>query len=481
MLIAVGCARQVAPVDTAGLYYGRNYNEAREMVRAKAADRTSENVVLNNMRLGLAALAWGDLDEAERAMLVAHDYLLSGQVNDPARRVAAEWIDEGKLVWKGEPYEQAMTYYHLASLYMVRGDFENARAAIRNAMFQLRSIEDADQPDQFTLIESEFTLGYLVLGIAQTLTGNAADAERPLQHAVDLDPSLAPLAEVIRANQYNTLLLIDHGRGPRKVATGADAQQIVFWPDGRERPTPHVRVAIDGQPINVPADVPVVDLWRLSQYPKWWSLASWRQAKSDIGNFLLLAGVGTAAGGAVADSEEAAIAGVAAAAVGLLLKGSAKADTRHLGELPRAVFIVPLDLPPGEHDVTVTIPSDPHGTATWHDLKPGSPGKPQVYVIRHHDGNYRGQTWADQPLYTTDGSGRSYILGGRDFVWPRDPTLAGEAALVPMLYRHVALGGRVLRVPPRGFFGYQWLTRMSHPPYVPRSEGIERLQKPQQP
>lgn len=496
--VMTGCAGQrMAPVSTADLYYGRLYTEAREVVRPLAANRDSENVVLNNLRLGMSAFAWGDLDEAERAMLIAHEYLLSGQVNDPARRVAAEWVDEGKLVWKGEPYEQAMSYYYLASLYMVRGDFENARAAIRNALFKLRDIKDAGDKKKFDLIESEFVLGYVVLGMTQTLTGNPADAERPFARAVELAPDLQPLIQTLRENRYNTLLLVDYGRGPKKLATGADAQRVVFWPDGRDRPTPLVRFEVDGQTVTIPTDRPVVDLWRLSQFPKWWSLASWRQAKSDIGNFLLVAGAGAALGGAAADSNEAVYAGLGAAALGLLLKGTSKADTRHLGELPRVVFIVPIHLPPGKHDITIAVPGDPYGRAIWHDLIPGEPGKPAVYSIRQHDGNMAGQTWGNELRYTTDGSGRSYILGGRDFAWPTDPSLieyfraegllrqpgpqglGDEAADRPKLFRHVALGGRVLDVPPRGFFGYEWLTRMNHPPYRPRTERIEQLQNSQ--
>ncbi len=500
-LLTGGCAPQTK--TTAGrefpyLYYACNYVDARQVIRPEARDRISENVVLDNLRLGMASLAWGDLDEAERALVTAHEYLISGQVNRPDRTVAATIIDEGLRIWTGEPYEQAMGHYYLAALAMVKGDFENTRASIRNALFALRDFEDANDPTKFQVIESQFTLGYLLLGAANVLTGDIGPAERPLQRVRELRPDLADLVQTIADNDYDTLLLVDAGRGPRKVTAGTNDELIRFVPDGRNAPEPRITVSVEGEARFQGAGV--VDLWRLSQNPRWWSLESARRAKSFIGQGLTLAGLGALIVGADAESEEAMYAGAGAMLAGLLLQGSARADTRHLAVLPRSVFVVPLTLGAGEHDVSLDIAGIARSDSTWHELKAGRPGAPKVYYLRVHDRNVLSMPdWPDEPLYEVDGgAGESYLLGGRNLSVPTEPrlielaraeglvfqpgppTLSDADEVNPAFYRHITLGGRVWWTPRVGSYGYEYLTRTEHPAYPPRSDALRRIVQPTQ-
>jgi len=501
LVVAGGCAAETRPTTASEfpyLYYAHNYTDARQVIRPLAADRKSKDVVLDNLRLGMASLAWGDLDEAERALVNAHEYLVSGGVNRRDRTVAATVLYEGVRVWTGEPYEQAMAHYYLAALAMVEGDFENARAAIRNALFALRDFKHADDPKDFEVIESQFALGYLLLGAAHRLTGDLADAERPLQRVRKLRPDLKALVQTIAANEYDTLLLVDAGRGPHKVATGMNDALVKFEPDGRGLPTPAVTVSVDGAEPAVEEGPPLVDLWKLSQHPRWWSLQTARRSKSLIGRGLTNAGLVALLAGADEGSEKAMAAGAGAIVAGLFLQGVSEADTRHLAVLPRCVFVVPLELGSGRHHVNVRFKGVAKSNATWHDLRGGEPGDPRVYYLRCHDRNYVGMDqWSDEPLYETERSARipgvrPYILGGRDLSVPTvpqvmelaeaeglvfepgPPTLSDAAEANPDYYRHITLGGRVWWTPGPGTHGYEFITRVAHPPYKPRSEALRR-------
>src|SRR5207247_724125 len=91
--------------------------------------KTDENFVLNNLRLGSAALAAYDLDTAEAAFLRAYEVLNSVGVNDGGRTLGAVLISENIRVWRGEPFERAMANFYLGLVYYMRHDYANARAA----------------------------------------------------------------------------------------------------------------------------------------------------------------------------------------------------------------------------------------------------------------------------------------------------------------------------------------------------------------
>jgi len=496
-----GCAEPEIS-ESPYLYYNHFYTEARAVARPAALQCDSRNVILNNLRLGLASLAYGDLGEAESAMLRAYEQLIGGRVNPGGREAAATVGQEAVRVWTPEPYERAMAFYYAAAVYMVRGDWENARAGLRNALFALERFDIGEEGTvERETIESRFVLGYLLLGLAERLTGDTESARRALDRAAALRPDAAGLAETLKGGDFDTLLLVDYGRGPRKEAVGENRARIVFRPDGRRRPTPRVTAAVDGRGRALPMREPAVDLWVLSQFPKWWSLASWRRAKSAAGSFLTRAGIGAAVGGAAAESEKAVIAGAAAAATGALLQAGAPADDRHLAMLPRAVFLVPLTLGEGRHDVRVAFADDPLSSGTWHDLVGGSVDRPRVYSLRMHAANGRGMPeWSYAPRYYMEHTGvpegtRHYLLGGRDVSAPADPqqrALFRREGIVfrpgdpnagpnrppdPDLYTHVTERGRVLWTPPPGTHGYQNITRLEHPPYRPRTEALRAARR----
>ena len=392
-----GCGAPSMDPEAGLAFYDHRYGSARDAVRDSAAVDTSENVVLDNLRLGIASMADGDLAEAERALLRAYELLVSGGVNEADRAAAATFLYEGVRVWKGEPYEQAMSFYLIAVRYMLDGDWENGRAAATNALFTLRDFEGGDggeprsmaalvtdaaaaerdgEGDYFESagrpVDSEFALGYLTAAACDVLMGRG-DAAGPLFDRVrGLNPELGALVDVLEAGDYDTLLFVDVGLGPMKESYGPNGALVRYEPDGREIPRPVVSVAVDGVARSVATTDPVVDLWTLSQYPKWWSLEPMREAKSTIGGVLLYGGMAAMVLGDMFDESDAQWAGLGAALAGLMVQGSAAADTRHLAELPRCVFMVPLKLGVGRHDVGLAFEHDAGSNGTWHDLTAGA-------------------------------------------------------------------------------------------------------------
>jgi len=409
-LLLGGCANKPQPRPAIAAYYQYDYPFAAQYLRPLAENRKSEDVVLNNMRLGLAALAGGDLHEAQRALMTAYEYLRSGGVNTEDRTVAATWVNEGVLVWKGEPFEQAMSYYYVSALFMLQGDWENGRAAAQNSLFALRDFgevkgrtptmqdiaEEAKRrersgqgdylEDGYDVIHSEFALGYLLVAMNYQYMGDGATARRIYDYVRQLRSDLEPLADTLQSGSYDALLLVDVGRGPAKVRYGPDGAMVRFDPDGRRHPSLRVNASVDGERVGHAGHQPVVDLWVLSQYPKWWSLESMRKAKSAIGTALMVGGATAASIGSRKRSKEAALAGAGAMIAGALLKASAQADIRQNEFLPRSVFIVPLMLGPNEHNVRIDVAGGGSTSGIWTGLRGGRVGSPAVYYLRLHEG-----------------------------------------------------------------------------------------------
>ena len=127
-----GCQSPPRNMSAVQAYYDYNFNGAREALRGDALLRNDEQTILNNTRLGMAALADGDLAEAEQALGHSFELLSTAGLNKD-RTIAAVLDHEGVRIWKGEPFEQALTYHYVSTLYALMGDWENARAAAANS------------------------------------------------------------------------------------------------------------------------------------------------------------------------------------------------------------------------------------------------------------------------------------------------------------------------------------------------------------
>lgn len=367
-------------------YYMGDFSSAQKDL-APLADKTNENFVLNNVRLGSAALARNDLNAAESAFTRAYEVINSVGVNDGGRTLGATVISENIKVWKGEPFERAMVNFYLGLVYYIRHDYNNARAAFENALFKLRDYGENAKADAYREQESNFALGYLMLAKAQQRLGQTDAAIKNFHRAVELQPSLASVADPNRNLQSNVLLVIDFGRGPVKMKNGDGAFIGIHPTPLEEGPIPLPVVAVDGRLLDLQGtNQPPVDLLALAQDRKWQNIDTIRAVKSVLGTGLIAGGIGYAA----LDRQANPYVALGLIAGGLALKATSQADIRQWEMLPRTTFTLPLTLPPGKHDVTIDFPAAPGIRQDWHGIDAPAEGEATYYfrMLRYNYGPY---------------------------------------------------------------------------------------------
>lgn len=518
-----GCSSHERNYEAIAGYYRYDFAAAREALRHDATHNDT-NVLLNNVRLGLAALADGDPGEAAQALGLSFDLLSTAGLNAD-RTTAAILIDEGVKIWKGEPFEQALSYYWVAALYATLGEWDNVRAASANALFRLtdfgaeqtaRSMtrHAAADPEYletgYTAIDTNFALGFLLEAIGSELSG-AAGGDDQLDAALAIDPDLASIVSTLRRGAYDTVLLVDYGKGPTKTAYGPDNALVRFVP--QERNHGNLSVSHRGHDhVHMESFPPACDVNRMAVDHRWNNLENIRTAKSAIGNLLLAGGAITLAHGANDDSAGAAIAGAVMMLAGALAKSGAHADTRYLEFAPQTIYLVPLLLEePGV--LRISVEGDPGSTMVLPGFRPGRRGAPQTVYLRLHGLDSADPPWmaSTRPLHGNDRAGVPagdwpWILGGSDVSAPSRRTLKsyqlggflpgfttedladlyrlegiviGSGAVDPATqqqsWRHVLEGGRALFTPQQWSMGYKRLMYSPHAPYTPRSNRVRNL------
>src|ERR1051325_3391303 len=195
-MLAVGCASEKHPESHNAVndYYLGNYPAARQILRP-LANKTDEDYVLNNVRLGSVELTDYDLKGAESAFYKAYEVINSVKVNDAGRSTAAAVLAEKLKVWKGEPFERAMVNFYLGLIYYIEQDYGNARAAFENALFKLRDYGEGKlKEDEYREVESNFTIAYYMLGKCWQKLGNEEKARDSFKRVAELRPELKGLA-----------------------------------------------------------------------------------------------------------------------------------------------------------------------------------------------------------------------------------------------------------------------------------------------
>jgi len=525
LVLGLGCTGTPRNYEAVRAYYDYDFRRAREALRGDAELKNDEQVVLDNLRLGVASLADGDSIESERALGRTFDFLSTAGLNRD-RTTAAVWVNEGVRIWKGEPFEQALAYYYVSALYATLGDWENVRAAATNSLFRLtdfgedkfggdldqeelarRAAEDDSYLEEgYTAVDTNFALGFLLQAIGADLSG-LGGADPQFDAAMEINPDLESIVRTLRSGEYDTLLLVDYGKGPTKIAYGPDNALARFDPQDRAGNT--LTATVDGRRLG---EFPgVADVNAMSLDHRWKNLEDVRKAKSAIGRFLIAGGATAAYIGAHSDSEEAVLAGLGAMLAGAITKSGAAADTRYFEFAPAEVFLVPLKLGrTGGLRVSVA-----RSEIVLPDFRPGAPGAPRAAYIRLHGPDSPRPAWltATDLVYSNDHTGvrpgdYAWILGGGDLSTPNRQTLeayqAGghlqnlTVAGLRELYRaediligsgmenrpdvrknpsfrHVLENGTGLFTPQPDSMGYKQLMYSRFPPYEPRSDLVREF------
>ena len=552
VLAALGCQQPMrTPVSLIDRgEYGRARTELRRQV---VDDRSSRRYLLDRMRVGVLTLADGYPQSSQTVFEEVYDVLRTQGINRD-RTVQSIVLNEDLRIWKGEPFEQALALAYYSMVQAELGSWDNARAAANNALFYLKDFGENDQgqrldteaiarrsllyeraiaagatPDDayahaqangddadyldhgYVPRPSNFTLGYLLAGIANQQLGRQDEASDHLTAAVRHAPELAPLADALRHGTYNTILVVSWGLGPQKEGYGPDNALARFSPRIRsDTARLWLRVG-DEQDRSYPQ---VIDVNRMAADHMWNNLEDVRRAKSTIGTALLYGGVLSTAIGADHGSETAVYAGLGAMAAGAFLKAGAHVDIRYADVFPQRYYLVPLMLDdsaepielqiegyPGSRVVlpALTAPTGPEAQLRYVRLPGGSgmPRQPPDWAVA---GAMRYSSDHAQP----DGPHLPYLLGGRDVRTPTEATMdayqqSGQLRGLTLsdlreLYRlegirwtvedqggyadmHLLEGGTSLVAPLPGTIGFTRLFCGFHTPYDPTSSKVKNLHR----
>lgn len=529
--LGVGCAT-TPDLHLAGMVARGDYGAARvysDRIVARrhgAGGDIDRATVLNRMRQVIATLADGYVDGHESDVLSLFDLLRQQGLNRD-RTTAAVVLYEGIRLWKGEPFEQAMAYHYIALHYALRGQWGNVRAATDNALFHLRDFGNGNAASNptatdlvrhatadpeyldhgYVAVPSDFTLGHLMFAVAALRLGRGDEARDHFDHALRCAPALAPTVKQLRRGNYDTLLLVDYGFGPAKIATGPDGAVAAFAP----------RTASDDQVLRVDlgdghapsAHAAVADLNHMAAHHRWRNLEDIRRAKSAIGTLLMGTGTGVMMAGPYEQNDKVGLIGLGAVLAGAAVRAGALADTRYCEILPQRVYLVPLTWPADRRTVRLQI----EGLAKMHcqvgGLHAAGGDTFHVAYVRMIANDTTPPAWAaaTEVLYSNDASPGAavsrlpYILGGNCVRIPSGEVLAdyrrhglpGHVSLADLetFYRlegivirpsretpadrHVLEGGRSLRPPAPGTAGFMRLFVQRHPPYHPRSGRVRKL------
>ncbi len=259
-----------------------------------------------------------------------------------AKQARKLFNEEAKKTFYGEPYERVMAWYYRGILYWMQGEPDNARACFRSAQFQ-----DADAEN------NEYRSDYVVLDYLEGLTttklgSDGSDAFKRAQELSKLS-SLPPYNPAV-----NVIVFIDFGAGPQKMARGDYGERLKFAQGSS--PVKSARLSFGDQTLTIS---PTDDLYYQA------TTRGGRTMDHVLGNKAVFKqttdAVGTAAmisGAVLATNHDTQEAGLIVLGVGVLAKMFSaatrpEADTRTWQNLPQYLSFAVLELPPGEHQLTI--------------------------------------------------------------------------------------------------------------------------------
>jgi tetratricopeptide (TPR) repeat protein len=262
-----------------------------------------------------------------------------------ARKARGYFSKEARKTFIGEPYERSMAYFYRGVIYWREGELDNARACFRSAEFEDSDAEKSEYKGDWVLPD------YLDGLATAKLAGDGKDAlERAKKSSRNIN---LPDYEL----QANVLFVMEFGAGPMKIGAGEYHEQLRF----RTRNTPLVSARIKTGAIDLPV-APCDDLnyqattrgGRVMDHVLG-NKAVFKSTTDKVGDLALIGGLTTAA---VSDSRTSQNVGLGIAAAGLVAKlisaaATPDADTRAWDNLPQFISFAAVQLPVGEHAVTI--------------------------------------------------------------------------------------------------------------------------------
>lgn len=299
-----------------------------------------EDEALWRCEIGSAALCAGNEEAAFRAFDGA-SRLMGTLESTSAENARAIFGSEDTKVWKGDPHERCMNAYYKGILYYRRGDIDNASACFKRGLLADAWSREGESQVDFA------ALSYL-LGWASARKGKSDQQEFSFREAKEHAPGLPEP----RPESRNVLIVADLGAGPVKHRDGSEGEIVRFQRVGY--PERALEILVDGRVAGRTAMA--TDLYHQATTRGKRVLDGVRKGKA-------IFKTGAAVAGAVILSEglDKNDGGAIAAGIGLLLLSAltrAEADVRHWTLLPGEIHLLPLDVAPGRHLLTVRMLDD---------------------------------------------------------------------------------------------------------------------------
>jgi tetratricopeptide (TPR) repeat protein len=239
LVLIVGCSNrqtftrnQLAPKQKAEIT--QKYPSALQQYYIALAEEGDRNAVLNYMKIGKKAYTLNYLDNAEEAFDKATFGIEQIYGYDQkAADVRSLWIEEGAKSFKGEPYERAMAFFYRGLLYLEAEDYDNARASFKSGQLQDAFAEEEQNRCDFALL-------MFMEGWCSAISGDFTLAEKSFKE------TKSHRQEFVPPEDHNTLILVESGTSPRKVADGPGHSELKFR-RGRGFEEQTVQVSVNGQ------------------------------------------------------------------------------------------------------------------------------------------------------------------------------------------------------------------------------------------
>lgn len=349
VLPAAGCSISQPSVPV-GSYLAGDYVAVRTFAEKEEVDGDVENLAIVLNVKGQCQLALGDADAARQTFQAAAQ-IMGTWATSGSEVTAAIIGSESSKTYKGDPYEKAMNAFYLSYCYLLNGEPDNARAALKRGI--LMDGEVADEKFQ-----ADNALLFWMAGRMSRLFGasGADDYFKEAQtantfsikHGARGDANNAILAS---PEGGNLVLLLPIGLGPKKFADGREDELARFGP--QSHPAVRARATLNGQSLGKSWILNDVDYQASTLGGT--AMEGIRKGKAVFKTSARIGGAVLVKKGLENVDSDAGKA--AAIAGGALLVFSAltstSADVRHWPTLPSTVQVLAADAPPGEHDLVV--------------------------------------------------------------------------------------------------------------------------------
>jgi len=311
-------------------------------------------VVLNHDRSGLAAFQLAAYPVAEKSF----DESLSRieavfAANAEAEKARSLYYKENIKTFKGEPYERVMAYYYRGLLYLMDGDYENARASFRGGMIQDGLAEQEKYREDFALMA-------FLEGWSSQCLGQASLAKERFDEAVNVS-SLGSIQVPDAA--HNLLLIAEAGKGPRKLGTG-EFKHVLQFERSPGNNVARVEFSVGSKVVTA---FPAEDIYWQATTRGGRQIdalldnkAVWKGDLDKVADVAMTVGGTAAMMGAMSGNNDAAIAGGIMMLMGAIAKANAaamhpEADIRQWDNLPEIVHVATTMTGPPGTPVTVNF------------------------------------------------------------------------------------------------------------------------------